>query len=64
MKARKIILNEIKNFPEPFIREVLDFIHFLKTKVIKEKMKTTVLSESSLKKDWLREEEEQAWKNL
>jgi hypothetical protein len=64
MKAKEIILNEIKNFPESFIQELLDFIHFLKTKALKEEMKTTIASESSLKKDWLKEEEDEAWQDL
>jgi hypothetical protein len=44
--------------------EVLDFIKFLKTKVIKERMNIAIASESSLKKDWLKPEEEEAWQNL
>jgi len=41
-----------------------DFIQFLKTKIIKEKLDISIASESSLKKDWLRPEEDVAWKNL
>ena len=36
----------------------------LKTKKIKEILEITIASESSLSKDWLREEEEQAWQGL
>lgn len=37
---------------------------FLKTKALKEKLETAIASESSLKKDWLREEEDKAWQDL
>lgn len=35
-----------------------------KGKIIKENMETAILSESSLKKDWYRPEEDKAWQNL
>jgi len=43
---------------------VLDFVHFLKTKIVKQKLDVTVASESSLKKDWFKPEEDEAWKSL
>jgi len=43
---------------------VLDFVHFLKAKITKERLDTAIASESSLKKDWLRPEEDEAWQNL
>ena len=64
MTTRELILNEIKKIPEPLLEEVLDFIRFLETKVLEQKMETAVASESSLKKDWLRPEEDEAWRNL
>jgi hypothetical protein len=42
----------------------MDFVQFLKGKMIKEKLNITFASESSLKKDWLRPEEDEAWQNL
>ena len=44
--------------------EVLDFICFLKTKIIKEKQEITIVSESSLEKDWQKSEEDEAWQDL
>ena len=64
MKKIEIILNEMEEFPEPLIDEVLDFVNFLKKKMISTKMETALVSESSLKKDWLRPEEDEAWQNL
>ena len=64
MSKKELILNEIDQVPESFLDEVLDFVHFLKTKIIKERLDTDIASESSLKKDWLKPEEDEAWQSL
>jgi len=64
MSKKELLLNEIEQVPESFLDEVLDFIHFLKTKIIKESLDTAIASESSLKKDWMKPEEDEAWQNL
>jgi hypothetical protein len=64
MNKKKLIAKEIEQVPEPLLEEVLDFVRFLKNKYAQEKLETSLLSESSLKKDWLRPEEDEAWKNL
>jgi hypothetical protein len=64
MNKVEIIKSEVEKFPEPLLDEVLDFVHFLKGKIISGKMATVFASESSLKKDWLRPEEDEAWQNL
>ena len=61
---KELLINEIEQVPESFLDEVLDFIYFLKAKIIKERLDTAIASESSLKKDWLRPEEDEAWRNL
>ncbi|MEW6457117.1 MAG: DUF2281 domain-containing protein [Acidobacteriota bacterium] len=64
MSKKELFLSEIEQVPESFLDEVLDFIHFLKTKRIKERIDTAIASESSLKKDWMRPEEDEAWQDL
>jgi hypothetical protein len=64
MNKVEIIKSEVENFPEPLLDEVLDFVHFLKNKIIAGKLGTAFASESSLKKDWLQPEEDEAWQNL
>ena len=61
---KQLILREMEHLPEPLYNEILDFIHFLKTKSLKEKLETAIASESSLRKDWLKEEEDKAWQDL
>ena len=55
---------EIELIPEPYLEEILDFIHFLKGKASKNGNETMILSESVLARDWLSSEEDEAWKNL
>ena len=64
MSKKELLINEIEQVPEPLLDEVLDFIKFLKTKVIKERMNIAMASEASLKKDWLKPEEDEVWQNL
>ena len=64
MEAKELILKKIERIPEQYLTEILDFVRFLETKALEEKMETAIASESSLKKDWLRAEEEEAWKDL
>jgi hypothetical protein len=64
LSKKELLLREIEEAPEPLLEEVLDFIHFLKIKSGSERLDTALASESSLKKDWLRPEEDEAWQNL
>jgi len=58
------VIHEVKTVPEPLLGEVMDFIAFVKAKSMREGLYTAIASESSLKKDWLCAEEEEAWGDL
>ncbi|SDF71277.1 DUF2281 domain-containing protein [Sporolituus thermophilus] len=64
MLHKEILLKELENVSEPILAEVLDFIRFLKAKTAQEKFSSALLSESVLAKDWLRQEEDDAWADL
>ncbi|MDI6811626.1 MAG: DUF2281 domain-containing protein [archaeon] len=64
MEEKELIAKEIENIPEPYLIEILDFIRFLKTKALEQKMELALASEVSFKKDWLKPEEDEAWKDL
>ncbi|GFP26055.1 hypothetical protein HKBW3S43_01883 [Candidatus Hakubella thermalkaliphila] len=64
MSKKELLLSEIEQVPEPFLDEILDFVHFLRTKIIKEGMEIAIASQSSLRKDWLRPEEDETWQSL
>jgi len=51
MSKKEILISEIEEVPEPYLDEVLDFVHFLKSKILREKINTAIASESSLRKD-------------
>ncbi|MBI2472116.1 MAG: DUF2281 domain-containing protein [Planctomycetes bacterium] len=55
---------KIEQVPEHFLNEGLDFVHFLKAKITQEGIASAVVSASSLGKDWLKDEEDEAWQNL
>lgn len=63
MKVKEMIIKEIDKTPEPILEEVLDFMIYLKTKKI-DILEVSLMSESSLKKDWLTSEEDNAWADL
>ncbi len=64
MTYKTLIQKEIKKMPEELLAEVVDFIKFLQLKMVKDRFDITFASESSLKKDWLKPEEDDVWKNL
>ena len=64
MKVKELITKKIENIPEPYLIEILDFIQFLENRSLEQKMKFALSSETSLKKDWLKPEENEAWKDL
>jgi len=64
MGQRENIIREIKSLPYHLLEEVADFVASLKQKKVQEKLDITLASESSLGKDWLTPEEDQAWQDL
>ena len=64
MNTKEELISEIEEAPEPLLSEVLDFVHFLKAKTLREKSDIAGMSESSLGKDWLNPEEDEAWQSL
>jgi len=63
MSEKELVMREIDALPAPFLGEVLDFIRFLKSKVAQETLETALLSETSLRKDWLSPEGDEAWQD-
>jgi hypothetical protein len=64
MTLNQLIMHEMSNLPPKYKRQILDFIGFLKLRKLKERKETALLSESALKKDWDRPEEDETWKDL
>jgi len=64
MNTKEAIAHEIEQVPEPLLEQVLEFLLSLKSQYQQEKLEITMMSESSLAKDWLSPEEDEAWKDL
>lgn len=69
MKEIDFIIREIDTLPPEVLKEVADYINYLKYKykINEEPIKIneiTLASEKSLAKDWLRPEEDEAWRDL
>ena len=64
MTQKDILLKEIADISDELLKETLDYVRFLKYKQKIEIPDSALLSESSLGKDWLKPEEDEAWKNL
>jgi hypothetical protein len=64
MTNRAVLIHEIETVPEPLLDEVMDFVQFVKARSVREGLYTAVASETSLKKDWLCAEEDEAWGDL
>jgi hypothetical protein len=64
MTKKEMLIKEVKKLPNETLDEVLDFIRFQQMKMLGEKSATYSASESSLKKDWLKPEEDKAWRDL
>ena len=64
MTTQELLIEEIKKAPEPVVKEVYDFLRFLRDKTDEDSFDGLTLSESTLAKDWLCKEEDEAWQNL
>ncbi|MFN4178743.1 MAG: DUF2281 domain-containing protein [Armatimonadota bacterium] len=64
VQEKEAIIKEIDELPEDLLQEVLDFVRFLKSQAMKKRLETVILSERVLGRDWLRPEEEEAWRDL
>jgi hypothetical protein len=64
VQEKEAIIREIDELPTDLLQEVLDFVRFLKSQAMKKQLETAILSEPVLGRDWLRPEEEEAWKDL
>jgi hypothetical protein len=61
MEAEDQIIKELHQVPRQRYGEILDFIRSVQNNPANE---TAYASESSLAKDWLRSEEDEAWADL
>lgn len=59
------LLTEIDKTPDSILKEVLDFLLFVRAKEIRqEQLDISLLSEPTLAEEWLTPEEDEAWQHL
>jgi hypothetical protein len=64
MDAKQAVLQELDHLPADRLWEVLHFVRFLRWERDQEGFETAMLSEHLLQRDWLRPEEDEAWRDL
>jgi hypothetical protein len=65
IRIKQLLLNEIEMIPESTLKEVLDFLLFIKARESQqEQLEISLLSEPLLAEDWLTPEEDAAWQHL
>jgi hypothetical protein len=62
---KDLLLVEIDKTPDSVLKEVLDFLLFVRAKEIQqEQLDVSLLSEPTLAEDWLTPEEDKAWQQI
>ena len=65
ISVKKQLLKEIEKTSDSTLKEVLDFLLFIKSRELQqEQLEISLLSEPSLAEDWLTPEEDEAWQHL
>ncbi len=64
MNVKDVLLRELERLSDPDFQEAIAFIRFLRHRATQEILATASLSEPVLSKDWLRPEEDEAWRDL
>jgi hypothetical protein len=64
-RIKQQLIHEIEMIPESTLKEVLDFLLFIKARESQqEQLEISILSEPLLAEDWLTPEEDAAWQHL
>lgn len=64
MTGKEAVLKEIDELPDEFIGDLLAYIKRLRLEKAILRSDTAIASEAVLAKDWLRSEEDEAWRDL
>jgi hypothetical protein len=65
ISVKEQLLKEIEKTSDSMLKEVLDFLLFIKSRELQqEQLEISLLSEPSLAEDWLTPEEDEAWQHL
>lgn len=64
INIKEQLLKEIDKSSDSTLKEVLDFLLFIKSREVQQQLEISLLSEPILAEDWLTPEEDEAWQHL
>lgn len=64
MTTKDKLIQELESLPEALMAELLDHARTLRQKNVMGARDAAIASEPTLARDWLRPEEDEAWKDL
>jgi hypothetical protein len=64
MTARESLLQTLEELPDECLRELAEHASRLRLKLAHEQVPTALASQAVLAADWLRPEEDEAWRDL
>lgn len=64
MTIKDKLIEELQTLPEALVAELLEHARALRAQDRRSARETAIASEPSLARDWLRPEEDEAWKDL
>lgn len=64
MTVKEAIVRAVEELPEECLDDLAHYVEVLRSKKADENASTALASEKVLAKDWLRPEEEEAWRDL
>ena len=64
MTAREALLRTVEELPEEFLMELAEYAEKLRFKAAHSRVPTAMASQELLAQDWLRPEEDEAWRDL
>ena len=64
MTAKEAIVKAVEDMPEEYLDDLARYVETLRQKAALHTVPTALASETVLAKDWLRPEEEEAWRDL
>jgi len=64
MTAREALLQAVEELPEEYVMELAEYAEKLRLRAAHCRVPTTFASQKLLARDWLRPEEDEAWRDL
>jgi hypothetical protein len=64
MTAKETIIKSVEDLPQEYLEDLARYVENLRQRAALHAVPTALASEATLAKDWLRPEEDEAWRDL